>query len=329
VARGRFIGREVSTSPKLAQLETDRARLLWTWMVPHADRDGRIGGDPIKVRGLVVPNLGWTLEEIAECLEELERARVIRAYVDANGRRVVEICAFHEHQAGMRYDREAPSKFTPEESGLGPELSGLGPELSGLGPELSGVTEPKLLKSGRSGVVRTRSGGVRLKLKEVKLSEGDVDARAREASPAQREIDPRAERLAAELCKYRQLSPIGDNEDRISFSEALLGVIDAAGVKVEEALGAIAQAAAEVDGSMAPGAIRRKVQIFCRNARPIAEIEHAGRKLAERGEHRTGYDRKREAQFAERYENSRKESASMDQAGAAAASILGDLRGGR
>lgn len=320
----------MSTSPRLARLKSDRSRLLWTWMLPHCDRDGRLGGDPVKVRGLVVPELGWSLDDIDSCLVDLQSCGLVKLYTDESGRRVIELPSFREHQAGMRYDRESPSKYG--DAGFDPNTGP--PKRAAITPDTSGVVRSspeKLAQVPENAPRRTHpdtSGVVRHKVTEGKLTEGEAEARGREAPAAPAESDPRASRIAAELGRFRVLGPVGGEDEQLALAEALLGVIDPAGVSIDDALPAIAQAAAEIEPGMAAGAIRRKLQVFCRNARPRAQFEHESRRSSERTEYRAGHARRREQAFTRQHELSRTAAASPEQAGAAAAEIMRQLAGG-
>jgi len=141
VPRGRFLGREVSTSERLASCSgpsPDKSRLLWTWCVPWSDRDGRLSGSPAVLRGLIVPMLGWSLEDVESAIVDLEGVGLVRRYTDDSGKLVLELWNFAGHQQGMKYQRETASKF------------GAGPEWSGVGPDNSGVVRPKSKPKGKS-----------------------------------------------------------------------------------------------------------------------------------------------------------------------------------
>ena len=132
--RGRFVGREVSTSERLANCSgpnPDKSRLLWTWSVPWSDRDGRLPGSAAVLRGLIVPMLGWSLAETEAAIVDLEGVGLVRRYEDGEGRRVMQLWNFDAHQKGMNYAREAASKY------------GDGPEESGYVRTKSGVVRPK------------------------------------------------------------------------------------------------------------------------------------------------------------------------------------------
>lgn len=93
---------------------SDRAALLWFFCYPHADRDGRLPADPKDLAALCLPRImlefRWTIPDIEAARDELLSSGLwLQVDGDPPG---VEIARFREHQAGYKYDREAPSKFT-------------------------------------------------------------------------------------------------------------------------------------------------------------------------------------------------------------------------
>lgn len=123
----------MSESAQLAAVSLEAA-LLFTWCLPHLDCEGRMNGEPGVVRGKVVPlRPEFTEERVAACLWELAQARLVTWYWKAESRHLA-FPGFADHQAGLRKDREAPSRVPP------PTSSGVTPvELrsnSGSGPEL-------------------------------------------------------------------------------------------------------------------------------------------------------------------------------------------------
>ena len=179
--RGRFLSRDVSTSERLANLRSDFARLLWTWCIPHADREGRLPGSSRVLRAAVVPMLDVSNEDVSEATADLVRCRLAVLY-DSNGTKALQILKFADHQTGMRPDREAPSKYGPPPDLLrtnsGPcstVENDSAPEDSGPTPEDSREGPPKLSE---------------VKVSQVKVSEGGSGA-----SPA-----PTPRKRKAPLC---------------------------------------------------------------------------------------------------------------------------------
>lgn len=108
----RKLYRSISDSKKLAQLKSDSPALLWTWMIPYTDCEGRILADPHYLQGKVVPRLQqWDVKKVEKSLKELDDVDLIQLY-DADGEPVAQFeqPQFEEHQ-NPRREREAKSKF--------------------------------------------------------------------------------------------------------------------------------------------------------------------------------------------------------------------------
>lgn len=72
MADGRMLRKKISRDPQVAQLSDD-SKLLFTWAIAHADREGRIPGLASWVRGTVVPLEPWTDEHVDALVSEWER----------------------------------------------------------------------------------------------------------------------------------------------------------------------------------------------------------------------------------------------------------------
>lgn len=110
MAEGRMLKRAVSTSRRLADLKTDSARLLYTWIIPHLDIEGRFYADPAMIKGSVVPRLkSFTEEKIDECLLDMAAVGLIILY-KVDGDSYLHLRKFENHQL-LNPKREAPSKI--------------------------------------------------------------------------------------------------------------------------------------------------------------------------------------------------------------------------
>ncbi len=143
MADGRMLKKQISRSRRLAELKTDSARLLYTWIIPHLDVKGRIEADPNIIKGEVVPRLTtYTLPKIQEYLEDMAAVGLITLY-RSDGDQYLEMRKFEDHQS-LRLNREAPSRIpSPEESGTTP---GVIPEQSGSTPAEVKIREEKVRK---------------------------------------------------------------------------------------------------------------------------------------------------------------------------------------
>lgn len=80
MARARLVAGSISNSAKLAALSCDGARLLFTWMIPHADNLGRLRGEPVQVKAVVLPRHPSTLKQIEGWLGEMAQVGLIHWY---------------------------------------------------------------------------------------------------------------------------------------------------------------------------------------------------------------------------------------------------------
>jgi hypothetical protein len=58
MAEGRMLKRRITLSKKMAALKTDKARLLWFYMLPFTDVEGRINADPEDIRDEILRKQG-------------------------------------------------------------------------------------------------------------------------------------------------------------------------------------------------------------------------------------------------------------------------------
>ncbi len=136
MAEGRMLKKLVSTSRKLASLQTDSARLLWTWILPHADIAGRFSAEPDVIKGYIVPRLKkMTPPKIWKYLLDMAECKLIILY-KVNGDSYLEVVKFHKFQS-LRADREAGSEIPP------PPAHGSTP---GVAPEYSRLSKDKISK---------------------------------------------------------------------------------------------------------------------------------------------------------------------------------------
>ena len=87
---------------------SDRAALLFTWILPHTDDYGRVEGGADDILFAVVPRRGWSLDEVCDAIEDLWRAKLIRTY-RVDEKRYIEIDRFDDFQI-LRKDRGRTAK---------------------------------------------------------------------------------------------------------------------------------------------------------------------------------------------------------------------------
>jgi len=104
----------ISKDRKVAALSCPTARLLYTWMIAHADNLGRMDGDPEMVRLNVIPlEPGVRTEDVSTYLFEMQKQGLIRWYVSDSGQ-VIELSAWKKHQrlaGNMRKASDFPGPF--------------------------------------------------------------------------------------------------------------------------------------------------------------------------------------------------------------------------
>jgi hypothetical protein len=110
VARGRFISKTISENEELAQVSLEAA-LLFTWCIPHLDREGRMSGNPDLIKATACP-LRPEIDSgsIPDLLRTLGGVGLVHWY-EVDGRQVLFFPKFHDHNKGLKYDREAASRY--------------------------------------------------------------------------------------------------------------------------------------------------------------------------------------------------------------------------
>jgi len=127
MADGRMLKKVICESPRLAALKNDTHRLIYTWLIPHLDIEGRHSADPRVVKSHVAPILDHiTHKIIVAALNDMAVHSLIILY-EADGKKCLELCKFKKHQ-NLREDRERPSDIPALTPGVVRELSGSTPK---------------------------------------------------------------------------------------------------------------------------------------------------------------------------------------------------------
>ena len=142
---GRMLSRSISVCGQLGAVSLE-ADYLFARMIPHADREGRIAGDPRTIKATCCPMRDeFSVPIIERCVQELSAQGLIVTY-EAQGTRVIALPGFFRHQRGARFDREASSRF-PDNPDEVRSRSGLTPDEvrtnSGVGPDEVRLSEVK------------------------------------------------------------------------------------------------------------------------------------------------------------------------------------------
>lgn len=126
MADGRMLKRAVSDSRRLPELKTDSARLLWTWILPYLDVEGRYYADPELIKGHIVPRIkSFNFKNISEYLCDMARVGLIILYA-VDGEKYLQFRNFKEYQ-NLRENREGKSKIPAPTPGVLPEYSNITP----------------------------------------------------------------------------------------------------------------------------------------------------------------------------------------------------------
>src|SRR5678815_227178 len=111
MARGRFVSESIAKDARLNSLSIE-GQLLYLMAIPHLDRDGLIDGDPDVLWATICPKRRVFIDAMASFVNEWIAAKLVIRYECDEGS-VLWFCGFSKNQTGLRYDREAPSRFPP------------------------------------------------------------------------------------------------------------------------------------------------------------------------------------------------------------------------
>jgi uncharacterized phage protein (TIGR02220 family) len=110
-----MVSKIISVSERVNDLSLF-GRLLYTWMIPHADDWGRLPGSPAKVKVLVMPFADESREQFAEALADMSRKGLIIWY-ESSGDKFIQILKFEEHQQGLHKRTKSKLPPPPDDSG--------------------------------------------------------------------------------------------------------------------------------------------------------------------------------------------------------------------
>lgn len=118
MARGRMLSKDISLDEKVDALSDDSARLLFTWMIPHLDVEGRMYGEARIFKSIIAPRRNYSIKKVEKYLTEMESLGLIKRYI-VDGNCYLLAPNFEKHQTGLRKDKEAQSKIPPKTTDLG------------------------------------------------------------------------------------------------------------------------------------------------------------------------------------------------------------------
>ncbi len=110
--RGRFLSKSISLDEGVNSLPNDTARLLFTWLIPHLDCEGRLHGDATTVKSIIFPRRSISTRKVDQYLNAIEKSGLIVRY-SVNGNAYLFAPHFEKHQMGLQKDREAQSQIPP------------------------------------------------------------------------------------------------------------------------------------------------------------------------------------------------------------------------
>lgn len=143
VATKRMLSKSISQSLQVDSLSL-QAQLLFTWMIPHADDEGRMNGTPRWVKGTVVPlksNRNWSERSIELYLLEMAGVKLIY-YWYQGGNRYLQFPTWREYQT-IQTDRAQLSRIPAYNGDVAKDAKDF-PDLS-PSPELDAQTIQDLI----------------------------------------------------------------------------------------------------------------------------------------------------------------------------------------
>lgn len=118
MADGRILSKRVTRSDKIASLSSDTSRMIYSWLIPYLDVEGRIEADPRLLKADIAPLLDHiTPKIISDILDELNSIGLIILY-EVEKKKYLQLVKFEENQKNLRKDREAPSRIPEPKEGL-------------------------------------------------------------------------------------------------------------------------------------------------------------------------------------------------------------------
>ena len=198
MAEGRMLKKKVSTSKKLMELKTDSARLLWTWLLPHLDVEGKFSADPDIVKGSVVPRLKhFTSAKVEEYLLDMAENGLIVIY-EVNGDRYLKFNNFAENQT-LRTDREAKSSIPDPGDNI---ITPGGPtDNSDITPPQDKISKDKIKLSEVKEAMPETTVSVAAQTKNSKLKETEIPEHLKQIWPAYLEMRQKKKKPATEYAK--------------------------------------------------------------------------------------------------------------------------------
>lgn len=97
MAKARMLHKKISLSMQVNNLSLP-TQLLFTWMIAHADDDGKLRGEPEYIKATVVPMKKWSFGLIKKYMEEIKSNKLIY-YWQENDEWFIEFIKWKDHQS--------------------------------------------------------------------------------------------------------------------------------------------------------------------------------------------------------------------------------------
>lgn len=143
-----MLAKRISTDARVRELPCPTARLLFTWMIAHADNAGRLRAEPLYVRATVIPNEPEASDaDVADWLATMDRLGLVKLY-EVDGGKYLYFPAWRKYQ---RLDRTGSDLPPP------PMLELAAPVETDRAPLVT-AREPMVTGGGAGGRGRSRNG---------------------------------------------------------------------------------------------------------------------------------------------------------------------------
>ena len=165
MAEKRMVAKKITESKQITLLKTPWAKLMFTWMIPHADDYGRLHGEPEMIKAKIFPREHKSLQKIKEWRDELEKVGLIKIYTVDN-QEYIQLINFSKYQT-FKTDRPKKKEY--------PEIPNGNQRIPNGRPKLSKdkLREVKISKD----IGDTKTVAVSKKIDFSKKQEKDYNAR--------------------------------------------------------------------------------------------------------------------------------------------------------
>jgi hypothetical protein len=103
MAQKRMLNKSISISLQVSQLSL-KSRLLWTWMIAHADDLGLLPTNARVIKAIVVPLADdFDITDVEKSIEEIKKINLLTE-VEYNGQKYLRLDKFFDHQT-LKRDR--------------------------------------------------------------------------------------------------------------------------------------------------------------------------------------------------------------------------------